>query len=65
VDDDDARRLPAQAAVGRPRFTSSVVQPIDSYGRNTVPPRSANANPRPLPKSTIYGFNAFDRDRRG
>ena len=34
-------------------FTSSVVQPIDSNGRNTVPPRSANANPRPLPSSTI------------
>ena len=38
-------------------FTSSLVQPIDSYGRNVTPPGSANANPRQLPQSTIYGFN--------
>jgi FtsP/CotA-like multicopper oxidase with cupredoxin domain len=38
-------------------FTSSLVQPIDSNGRNVTPPRSANANPRKLPSSTIYGFN--------
>jgi FtsP/CotA-like multicopper oxidase with cupredoxin domain len=38
-------------------FTSSPVQPIDSNGRNVVPPRSANGNPRKLPSSTIYGFN--------
>jgi FtsP/CotA-like multicopper oxidase with cupredoxin domain len=38
-------------------FTSSLVQPIDSNGRNVTPPRSANANPRKLPTSTIYGFN--------
>jgi FtsP/CotA-like multicopper oxidase with cupredoxin domain len=38
-------------------FTSSQVQPIDSSGRNIAPPGSSNANPRSLPKSTIYGFN--------
>src|SRR3954447_3909722 len=38
-------------------FTTSQVQPIDSFGRNVVPPGSANANPRSLPQSTIYGFN--------
>jgi hypothetical protein len=38
-------------------FTSSLVQPIDSNGRNVVPPGSTNANPRKLPQSTIYGFN--------
>ena len=38
-------------------FTSSMVQPIDSNGRNVRPPGSANANPRKLPQSTIYGFN--------
>jgi FtsP/CotA-like multicopper oxidase with cupredoxin domain len=38
-------------------FTSSLVQPIDSNGRNVTPPGSANAKPRKLPPSTIYGFN--------
>ena len=38
-------------------FTTSPVQPIDSFGRNVIPPGTANANPRPLPQSTIYGFN--------
>jgi FtsP/CotA-like multicopper oxidase with cupredoxin domain len=38
-------------------FTTSQVQPIDSFGRNVVPPGTANSNPRPLPQSTIYGFN--------
>src|SRR3954470_21396649 len=38
-------------------FTTSAVQPIDSLGRNVVPPGAANSNPRPLPQSTIYGFN--------
>src|SRR3954453_1768764 len=38
-------------------FTSSLVQPIDSSGRNVVPPRSADSRPRKLPLSTIYGFN--------
>ena len=38
-------------------FTSSSVQPIDSSGRNVVPPGSDNARPRKLPASTIYGFN--------
>jgi FtsP/CotA-like multicopper oxidase with cupredoxin domain len=33
------------------------VQPIDSFGKNVVPPGKANSNPRPLPQSTIYGFN--------
>jgi FtsP/CotA-like multicopper oxidase with cupredoxin domain len=39
------------------KFTTSTVQPIDSSGKNVTPPRSANANPRNLPDSTIYGFN--------
>jgi hypothetical protein len=39
------------------RFTSSPVQPIDSFGRNVAAPGSRNANPRNLPDSTIYGFN--------
>jgi FtsP/CotA-like multicopper oxidase with cupredoxin domain len=38
-------------------FTSSMVQPIDSNGRNVVPPGTGNARPRKLPSSTIYGFN--------
>jgi FtsP/CotA-like multicopper oxidase with cupredoxin domain len=38
-------------------FTSSMVQPMDSSGRDVTPPRSANARPRKLPSSTIYGFN--------
>jgi FtsP/CotA-like multicopper oxidase with cupredoxin domain len=38
-------------------FTSSLVQPIDSNGRNVTPPRTSNANPRKLPASTIYGFD--------
>jgi FtsP/CotA-like multicopper oxidase with cupredoxin domain len=38
-------------------FTSSSVQPIDSFGRNATPPGSSNSNPRNLPYSTIYGFN--------
>src|SRR3954451_6897807 len=37
-------------------FTSSLVQPIDSNGRNVTPPRTRNANPRKLPTTTIYGF---------
>src|SRR3954471_1855158 len=39
------------------KFTTSSVQPIDSLGRNSTPPRSGNSNPRGLPDSTIYGFN--------
>jgi Multicopper oxidase len=38
-------------------FTSSPVQPINSFGKNVTPPGSRNANPRNLPQSTIYGFN--------
>jgi FtsP/CotA-like multicopper oxidase with cupredoxin domain len=38
-------------------FTSSLVQPIDSNGRNVTPPGSGNSGPRKLPASTIYGFN--------
>jgi FtsP/CotA-like multicopper oxidase with cupredoxin domain len=38
-------------------FTSSPVQPIDSNGRDTTPPGSADSRPRNLPSSTIYGFN--------
>jgi FtsP/CotA-like multicopper oxidase with cupredoxin domain len=39
------------------KFTSSTVQPINSFGKNITPPRSNNANPRQLPDSVIYGFN--------
>src|SRR4051812_24115660 len=38
-------------------FTSSMVQPIDSNGRDVVPSGAGNGNPRKLPPSTIYGFN--------
>src|SRR3954462_14795511 len=38
-------------------FTSSLVQPIDSFGRDVAPPGTGNARPRNLPSSTIYGFN--------
>ena len=38
-------------------FTSSSVQPIDSFGRDSVPPGSSDSRPRKLPTSTIYGFN--------
>jgi FtsP/CotA-like multicopper oxidase with cupredoxin domain len=38
-------------------FTSSLVQPIGSDGRDATPPGTANANPRKLPPATIYGFN--------
>src|SRR3954451_24149233 len=38
-------------------FTPSLVQPIDSFGRNSVPPLSGNSRSRKLPASTIYGFN--------
>src|SRR5919199_2672414 len=38
-------------------WTSSLVQPIDSDGRNVSPPGTGNDRPRKLPSSTIYGFN--------
>jgi FtsP/CotA-like multicopper oxidase with cupredoxin domain len=38
-------------------FTTSQVQPINSFGQIVTPPRSSNSNPRGLPQSTIYGFN--------
>jgi FtsP/CotA-like multicopper oxidase with cupredoxin domain len=38
-------------------FSSSLVQPIDSEGRDATPPGSPNARPRKLPPSTIYGFD--------
>src|SRR6478672_6914165 len=46
-----------KAQVAGHKFTSSPVQPINSFGKNVTPPRSANPNPRKLPESTIYGFN--------
>jgi FtsP/CotA-like multicopper oxidase with cupredoxin domain len=39
------------------RFTSSLVQPIDSSGKNIVHPVTKSAAPVLLPDSTIYGFN--------
>jgi FtsP/CotA-like multicopper oxidase with cupredoxin domain len=38
-------------------FTSSLVQPIDSFGKDAAPPGSGNSRARKLPTSTIYGFN--------
>src|SRR3954454_20691035 len=38
-------------------FTSSMVQPINSFGKDVTPPRSTDSRPRKLPSSTIYGFN--------
>src|SRR3954466_917414 len=38
-------------------FTSSLVQPINSNGKDVVPPGSGNSLARKLPSSTIYGFN--------
>src|SRR3954465_1607993 len=38
-------------------FTSSLVQPIDSRGRDTVPPGTGDPRPRKVPPSTIYGFD--------
>ena len=38
-------------------FTSSQVQPINSFGANVIPPGSSDSRPRYLPQSTIYGFN--------
>jgi FtsP/CotA-like multicopper oxidase with cupredoxin domain len=43
--------------VGGHNFTSSPVQPINSFGQKVAPPGSSNAGPRYLPESTIYGFN--------
>jgi FtsP/CotA-like multicopper oxidase with cupredoxin domain len=43
--------------VGGHRFTSSQVQPINSAGKDVIPPGSSDARPRNLPDSTIYGFN--------
>jgi FtsP/CotA-like multicopper oxidase with cupredoxin domain len=38
-------------------FTTSMVQPIDSFGKNVTPPGMGDSRPRKLPASTIYGFN--------
>ena len=38
-------------------FTTSQVQPINSFGKNVAPPGTSSQNPRNLPVSTIYGFN--------
>ena len=46
-----------KAQVAGHKFTTSAVQPINSFGKNVTPPRSSNANSRYLPESTIYGFN--------
>jgi FtsP/CotA-like multicopper oxidase with cupredoxin domain len=56
-------QLKVQAAAHS--FTSSMVQPINSFGKNVTPPGAANASPRYLPKSTIWGFNARDRQDAG
>jgi FtsP/CotA-like multicopper oxidase with cupredoxin domain len=46
-----------KAEVNKHDFTSSMVQPIDSFGKNVVPPGTRDASARYLPSSTIYGFN--------
>ena len=56
-------QLKVQAAAHS--FTSSMVQPINSFGKNVNPPGAPNASPRYLPKSTIWGFNARDRQEAG
>jgi FtsP/CotA-like multicopper oxidase with cupredoxin domain len=47
-----------KAQVAGHSFTTSPVQPINSFGKNVVPPGARNANPTVLPQSTIYGFNS-------
>jgi FtsP/CotA-like multicopper oxidase with cupredoxin domain len=42
--------------VNEHRFTTSLVQPINSLGQNVTPPDGISG-PRSLPASTIYGFN--------
>ncbi len=39
------------------KFTSSSVQPINSLGKDVIPPGMKDSKPRNLPESTIYGFN--------
>jgi len=39
------------------QFTSSRVTPINSFGKDVIPPGSSDSKPRGLPLSTIYGFN--------
>src|SRR4051812_56885 len=42
--------------VAQHAFTSSMVQPINSFGKPVATP-NGNLRPQSLPKSTIYGFN--------
>ena len=46
-----------QLQVREHSFTTSLVQPIALDGSPIIPPGSTNSDPRPLPASTIYGFN--------
>jgi FtsP/CotA-like multicopper oxidase with cupredoxin domain len=46
--------------VGQHEFTSLKVLPIGPDGRPVTPPNKDNANPRYLPASTIYCYNAND-----
>jgi FtsP/CotA-like multicopper oxidase with cupredoxin domain len=39
------------------KFTTSSVQPINSFGKNVAPPGMSGTGTRMLPDSTIYGFN--------
>ena len=39
------------------KFTSSQVQPINSFGKDVVPPGFSDSKPRNLPDSVIFGFN--------
>jgi FtsP/CotA-like multicopper oxidase with cupredoxin domain len=46
-----------QVQVAPHRFTTLKALPIDKAGQPTIPPGSANDQPRQLPASTIYGYN--------
>lgn len=46
--------------VGQHKFTELKALPIDSFGNPVTPPGRDNANPRYLPASTIYRYNAND-----
>ena len=54
-----------QVQINTHDFTRSTVQPINSFGKNVTPPGTPNGAPRTLPKSTIWGFNARDRQDAG
>jgi FtsP/CotA-like multicopper oxidase with cupredoxin domain len=46
-----------KAQVAGHSFTTSAVQPINSFGKDVIAPNTGDARPKNLPASTIYGFN--------